>query len=394
MKDLLAKNLNTSQIEAALYTNGPLIIFAGAGTGKTRVITHRIAYLLSLGIDPRSILAVTFTNKAAAEMKKRVIDLVPHLGSRIWVSTFHAFCAYFLSVEATKINLNTDFLIYDFIEQKNVIKDCMKELNLDEKKIRISSIVDKISRAKDDLKSPSDMANESENTHSYSKTLLTQIYLLYQKKLEKAGALDFGDLIMRTVSALRQYPALLEYYQEKYKYIMVDEYQDTNHAQYMLIKLLASKHRNVCVVGDDDQCLPQGTSILTSNGYKKVETVSQNDTLISAAGYGKTTLSKIENIKRRKYKNLIVKIKTKSGKIITATPNHIAFTKLNPSPKMYYVYLTYKENTGYRIGQSKGIHIEIDKTTNSLIIKSTKKYKESADKIWILKVFKDKTFVS
>ncbi|MDR3275033.1 MAG: UvrD-helicase domain-containing protein [Endomicrobium sp.] len=253
MKEIITKNLNLSQVEAVLYTEGPLIIFAGAGTGKTRAITHRIAYLLSLGVAPWSILAVTFTNKAAAEMKKRVIDLVPQTGQNVWISTFHSFCAYFLRIESQKINLNPDFLIYDFSDQKNVIRECLSELNIDEKKFKIPTIADKISRAKDDLNLPYDMASEAENTGNFLDITISKIYELYQKKLLRAGVLDFGDLIMQTVLALQQYPELLKRYQEKYKYIMVDEYQDTNHAQYMFVKLLAGKHQNICVVGDDDQ---------------------------------------------------------------------------------------------------------------------------------------------
>jgi DNA helicase-2/ATP-dependent DNA helicase PcrA len=209
--------------------------------------------LLSIGVAPYSILAVTFTNKAATEMKQRVIELSPETGEKVWISTFHAFCAYFLRVEAVKIGLNPNFLIYDFSEQKNVIKDCLKDLNLDEKKFKISSIADKISRAKDDLKTSSDMATQAEEEGDFMGTTIAKIYQLYQKKLESSGSLDFGDLIMRTVVSLEQYPSLLEHYQEKYKHIMIDEYQDTNHAQYMFAKLLAAKNKNICVVGDDDQ---------------------------------------------------------------------------------------------------------------------------------------------
>ncbi|MDR2399110.1 MAG: UvrD-helicase domain-containing protein [Endomicrobium sp.] len=253
MEEILIKNLNSHQKEAVLCTEGPLIIFAGAGTGKTRVITHRIAYLLSKGVAPWSILAVTFTNKAAAEMKQRVVDLAPESGEKVWVSTFHAFCAYFLRIEATKIGLNPNFLIYDYSEQKNLIKDCLKELDLDEKKFKISSIADKISRAKDDLKSPSDIAAKAKEDNDLFGIAIAKIYQFYQRKLESSGSLDFGDLIMRTVIALEQYHILLDYYQDKYKYIMIDEYQDTNHAQYMFAKLLAAKNKNICVVGDDDQ---------------------------------------------------------------------------------------------------------------------------------------------
>ncbi|MDR0956790.1 MAG: UvrD-helicase domain-containing protein [Endomicrobium sp.] len=253
MKELLTKNLNSYQKEAVLCTEGPLIIFAGAGTGKTKVITHRIAYLLSLGVAPWSILAVTFTNKAATEMKQRVIALASQVGANVQISTFHSFCVYFLRHEASKANLNPNFVIYDFADQKNVIKDCLKELNLNEKKIKVSTIIDKISRAKDDLKYPSDMSANAEVNGDIVGSTIATVYQLYQKKLKKITALDFGDLIAYTVSILKQHPLILTYYQEKYKYIMVDEYQDTNHAQYTLIKLLAQKYRNICVVGDDDQ---------------------------------------------------------------------------------------------------------------------------------------------
>jgi DNA helicase-2/ATP-dependent DNA helicase PcrA len=253
MEQILTQKLNSHQKEAVLHSQGPLIIFAGAGTGKTRVITYRIAYLLSSGISPNSILAVTFTNKAAAEMKSRVVKLAANSGSNVWISTFHSFCAYFLRMEASKIKLNLDFLIYDFADQRNIIHDCIKELNIDEKKFKPNSLVDKISRAKDELKSPQNLAIEAQENGSMFASTYAKVYELYQKKLVSSGALDFGDLIMYSVEALQNNPQLLEKYQERYKYIMVDEYQDTNRAQYVLIKLLSSKYKNLCVVGDDDQ---------------------------------------------------------------------------------------------------------------------------------------------
>ncbi|MDR3330717.1 MAG: UvrD-helicase domain-containing protein [Endomicrobium sp.] len=277
MKNLLIKNLNLFQKEAVFYTKGPLIIFAGAGTGKTKVITHRIAYLLSLDISPRSVLAVTFTNKAATEMKRKVNNLISQIEVKkymlkdIQISTFHSFCAYFLRIEGSKISLSPNFVIYDFSDQKNIIKDCLKELNVDEKKIKISNVINKISRAKDDLKSPSDMAIESNSVNNFDIATMVEIYNLYQKKLERSNALDFGDLIMHTVIILQQYPTILEKYHEKYKYIMVDEYQDTNHAQYTLIKLLAQKYCNICVVGDDDQSIYswRGANIGNILNFKK-----------------------------------------------------------------------------------------------------------------------------
>lgn len=252
---MLLENLNPSQKEAVLHTEGPLIIFAGAGTGKTRVITQRIAYLLSKGVKPYNILAVTFTNKAAGEMKKRVEELAPSAGGDVRVSTFHSFCTYVLSVEAGNFGINPDFLIYDMGEQAKVIKECLKELNLDEKKYKPSWVVNRISRAKDDLNLPLDVEAKAIADGDFYQQMIAKIYRLYQEKLERYGALDFGDLIMQTVLKLQEHKDILKKYQEKFKYILVDEYQDTNHSQYLLTKMLAEKHHNICVVGDDDQSI-------------------------------------------------------------------------------------------------------------------------------------------
>jgi DNA helicase-2/ATP-dependent DNA helicase PcrA len=254
MKKFTVENLNFSQAQAVFCIERPLIIFAGAGTGKTRVITNKIAYLLSLGISPHSILAVTFTNRAAMEMKKRVTDLVTtETGSDVWISTFHSFCSCLLRTEALKIGLPSNFSIYNFSDQKGVVKDCFKDLNIDESKFTVSTIADRISRAKDDLKFPVDMTTKFGNENGLFVNTVVRVYELYQKKMETIGSLDFGDLIMQTVLAFQKHPMLLDSYQEKYKYIVVDEYQDTNYAQYVLVKLLAAKYHNICVCGDDDQ---------------------------------------------------------------------------------------------------------------------------------------------
>ncbi|MDR2676506.1 MAG: UvrD-helicase domain-containing protein [Endomicrobium sp.] len=252
---MITKNLNPSQLEAVLHNNGPLIVFAGAGTGKTKVIVHRIARLLFFDTVPYFILAVTFTNKAAAEIKMRVTNLVPEVKQNVWISTFHSFCTYFLRTEYQKINLNQNFLIYNSYDQKNVIKECLFELNIDENKFKPSTVADKINHAKNNLKTSHVMTIEAKNIGDIFSTTISDIYGLYQKKLSRANALDFGDLVMYTVFMLQEYPMLLEYYQEKYKYVIVDEYQDTNYAQYILIKLISERYKNICVVGDDDQSI-------------------------------------------------------------------------------------------------------------------------------------------
>lgn len=249
------ENLNNSQKEAVLHTEGPLIIFAGAGTGKTRVITYRIAYLLEQGVKPYNILAVTFTNKAANEMRKRVNELTDNMAYDVKVSTFHSFCLYLLSCEAKNFGIDPNFLIYDMGEQVNVIKECIKEMNLDDKKFKPTWVANRISRAKDDLDTPKDMNDDCQAKGDFYGKTVSAIYELYQKKLKTYNAFDFGDLIMQTVLNLQAYPDILSKYQDKFQYILVDEYQDTNHAQYVLTKMLAEKYKNICVVGDDDQSI-------------------------------------------------------------------------------------------------------------------------------------------
>ena len=252
---LLLENLNNSQKEAVLHTEGPLIIFAGAGTGKTRVITYRIAYLLEHGVKPYNILAVTFTNKAANEMRKRVNELTDNMASEVKVSTFHSFCLYLLSCEAKNFGIDPNFLIYDMGEQVNVVKECIKELNLDDKKFKPTWVANRISRAKDDLDTPQDMSDDCQSKGDFYGKTISTIYELYQKKLKTYNAFDFGDLIMQTVLNLQANSDILSKYQDKFQYILVDEYQDTNHAQYVLTKMLAEKYKNICVVGDDDQSI-------------------------------------------------------------------------------------------------------------------------------------------
>lgn len=253
--DPIFDKLNPAQKDAVLQTEGPLIIFAGAGTGKTRVITHRIAYLLSKEVTPWNILAVTFTNKAAEEMRRRVDALAPGRGRSVWISTFHSFGAQFLRMEAKTLGIDPSFLIYDDADQKNLLRDCVRELNLDEKKFKPSRLAEIISRSKDDLLDADSYGIHSLASGDHFRQVVATVYGLYQKKLNMSGALDFGDLLMGTVTALRDNGQVRAKYQERFRYLLVDEYQDTNHAQYMLTKFLAGKHRNICVVGDDDQSI-------------------------------------------------------------------------------------------------------------------------------------------
>jgi len=215
MEEILTQ-LNPEQKKAVLHTDGPLLVLAGAGTGKTRVVTHRIAYLLSKGISPEKILAVTFTNKAAGEMKNRVEKLSPEFGKFVWVSTFHSFGAKLLRIESKNIGLHSNFVIYDETDQKNLIKSCLKELNIDDKKFKIGIFHEIISRAKDDLiDSESYMIHSSISDEPF-RQLVSSVYSLYQKKLTEASAVDFGDLLLKLVEMLKKYPELEKKYQQRF----------------------------------------------------------------------------------------------------------------------------------------------------------------------------------
>ncbi len=250
----LKKLLNKEQYEAATTIEGQVLILAGAGSGKTRVLTHRIAYMLEeKDINPYNILAITFTNKAAAEMRERVKALVGEQADRMWISTFHSSCVRILRREIEKLGYKKDFTIYDSSDQKTLVKHVMKELEINEKDISENEILGSIGKAKDNLQSPSAYMRECEG--NYRKEKVARAYELYQKKLKNNNALDFDDLIFKTVELFKNHEDILDFYQGKFKYIMIDEYQDTNKAQYEFTKLLAGKYKNICVVGDDDQCI-------------------------------------------------------------------------------------------------------------------------------------------
>ena len=245
--------LNPAQKQAVEHTDGPLLIMAGAGSGKTKVLTCKVANLLAKGVSPWSILAITFTNKAATEMRERVDRMIGEGAKDVWLSTFHSFCARFLrrEVEATGM-YKRNFVIYDSSDSQVVIKDCLKELNLDPKQYAPSSIQNAISNAKNQLMGPKAMARDADN---FFQQKVAEVYALYAKKLRTNNAMDFDDLLMVSVLLLEEHEEIRVKYQNRFKYILVDEYQDTNGAQYQLTKILAAKHHNLCVVGDADQSI-------------------------------------------------------------------------------------------------------------------------------------------
>lgn len=251
---ITTEKLNPEQQKGVYTVNGPVLILAGAGSGKTRVLTNRTAYLIEeKGVDPYNILAITFTNKAAAEMRRRINELVGHGAEAIWISTFHSCCVRILRRFADRIGYDTSFTIYDTDDSNSLMKDVLKRLNIDNKLIKEKTALSTISSAKNELIDPMQFRTDAGGDFKYLK--LATIYEEYQNSLRKNNAMDFDDLIMNTVKLLRMDNDVREAYQERFQYIMVDEYQDTNTAQFELVSLLAGKYRNLCVVGDDDQSI-------------------------------------------------------------------------------------------------------------------------------------------
>ena len=263
--------LNKEQKEAVLTVEGPLLLLAGAGSGKTRVLTHRIAYMIDeIEVNPWHILAITFTNKAAGEMRERVDNLVGFGSEQIWVATFHSTCVKILRRHIDRLGFDNGFTIYDTDDQKAVIKDICKRFQIDTKQLKERAIMSAISSAKDELISP--LEYEINAFGDFTKKKIASVYKEYQAILKRSNALDFDDLIMKTVELFKSCPDVLYKYQERFKYIMVDEYQDTNTAQFELIRLLADRHHNLCVVGDDDQSIYKfrGANIRNILDYEKV----------------------------------------------------------------------------------------------------------------------------
>ena len=265
------ETLNDMQQKAVYHTEGPLLILAGAGSGKTRVLTHRIAYLIGeKGVNPWNILAITFTNKAAQEMRERVDQIVGNDGGSVWVSTFHSTCVRILRRYIDRLGYDNNFTIYDTDDQKTLMKDVCRRLDVDTKQYKERALLAAISHAKDELLTPDDMERNAGG--DFREKRIAEIYREYQASLRRNNALDFDDLIVKTVELFRKCGEVLEYWQDRFRYIMVDEYQDTNTAQFKFVSLLASRYENLCVVGDDDQSIYKfrGANIGNILGFERV----------------------------------------------------------------------------------------------------------------------------
>jgi DNA helicase-2/ATP-dependent DNA helicase PcrA len=380
------ENLNATQRAAVEHTEGPLLILAGAGSGKTRVLTQRIAHLLQSGkARPWQVMAVTFTNKAAGELRTRLEQAVGGSARDVMVGTFHSICVRLLRREWRSIG-RENFTIYDDDDQASVIKSVMQALQLPERQISVGAVRGAISRAKNELIGP-----ERFEPTTHFEELVRRIYESYQRKLREHNALDFDDLIMQTVLYLQRYPERARALSERYRYISVDEYQDTNHAQYVLVNLLAAEHHNLCVVGDDDQCLPTGTLIDTPCGRRPIEQLQIGDRVCGTGGSTSLVAGTITHVHQARRLGYLYRIETLDGHIVRGTEHHIVPARLPRLQAKYYVYLMYRAEYGFRIG------LTVSSRRTRLSLRGDGSYEEDhgylvrcnqehADKLWVLRI--------
>jgi DNA helicase-2/ATP-dependent DNA helicase PcrA len=319
--DFLDK-LNSPQRKAVTAGTGPVLVLAGPGSGKTRVLTQRVAWLIaSEGVRPYQILAVTFTNKAAREMEQRVQQLLGEDATQgMMLGTFHAICARLLRREAEHLPVESNFVIFDADDQERIVKSVIREFNLDEKRFRPAAIHGSISKAKNDLIGADDYP-----ITNYRDEVVKRIFTEYQKRLITSNAVDFDDLLVYTARLLEDNPSVREKYARRFVHVLVDEFQDTNIAQYTLVMHLSSAHKNIFCVGDPDQCFPVGTQISTPQGKRAIETIETGDIVFAASGFGAMLASRVAHAGRRYFNGDLVKVTTKSGNSFTVTPNHIIF---------------------------------------------------------------------
>ena len=321
--ETLLSGLNDPQREAVTYGEGPLLILAGAGSGKTRVLTHRIAYLVATGAaNPNEILAITFTNKAAGEMRDRAELLVGRRVRAMWVMTFHAACARMLRAHADKLGYTRRFTIYDQADARRLIKRCLDDLGIDPKRFTPGSIHNQISDAKNKLR---DADSYAQMVGSFFEQTVADVYRAYERELHRMNAMDFDDLLVRAVNVLELFQEVRDHYAGTFRHVLVDEYQDTNHAQYRWLQLLAEERRNLMVVGDDAQCLVAGTQVTMADGsWRSIEDISVGDLVLSGHGGGEFGAARVVRV-HSSARAEGVAITMRSGRRLVSTPEHTHF---------------------------------------------------------------------
>ncbi len=351
--DQLLAGLNDPQREAVTHGDGPLLILAGAGSGKTRVLTHRIAYLVATdAAKPNEILAITFTNKAAGEMRERAELLVGRRVRAMWVMTFHAACARMLRAHADRLGYTRQFTIYDQADSRRLVKRCIDDLGIDPKRYTPAAVQSQISDAKNKLR---DADAYGQLVESYFEQTVADVYRSYERELHRMNAMDFDDLLVRAVNVLELFPEVRARYAEGFRHVLVDEYQDTNYAQYRWLQLLAGEHRNLMVVGDDAQCVVEGTLVTMADGTERpIEEVRTGDEVLSGYGSGDFRPGRVLRTHRSVRRDGIA-ITMESGRQVISTPEHVHFAGylVGRTPQLFLTYLMWRRDRGFRIGTSR-----------------------------------------
>jgi DNA helicase-2/ATP-dependent DNA helicase PcrA len=360
--------LNPDQLDAVVHPGGALLVIAGAGSGKTRVLTHRIAHLVDQGVHPTNILAITFTNKAAGEMRERLATLVGPVVKAMWVSTFHSACVRILRANADVLGYPRTFSIYDQADAQRLTGYVIRDLSLDPKRFAPRAVHDIISRWKNDLVLPGQAHDLASNPFDRK---VAEIYADYQTRLLKAGAMDFDDLLVQTVQLFRTHPDVLAQYQQRFQHILIDEYQDTNVAQNELALLLAGSHENITVVGDMDQCLPEGTPISTPHGPRPIESLRIGDQVASIRGGGGPYTAVVTHVHHAPHDGWVVRVRA-GGYELVGTTEHIVPTRIAFPADRHLVYLMYRHDRGFRIGRT------IEASESAWVLRSCESSDEAA----------------
>lgn len=387
--------LNDAQKTAVGATEGPLLVLAGAGAGKTKTITHRILHLIKKGVAPENILAVTFTNKAAAEMKERLDALLkenPEINRPIsvvglpFVGTFHSLCVKIIKENAKILSAKRHFSIYDRSDSKKAVKESLKQLGFSEKEFDPSKVLSIISREKGNLVSKEEFAAREGN--EFFGGIVARTWVKYEAILKKENAYDFDDLLVVAANLLQNNEQVRNYYLKIWRYIHIDEYQDTNEVQYKIMKLLAGGKGNICVVGDIDQCLTANTMITMADGKTKpIDEAKRGEYVLSNYGSGDFRPARIIRKQKRFFKGKLVRIETTRGKTLTSTPEHIHFAgyRLGLTPQMHFCYLMYKKEVGWRIGATQVYTNSQKKPVIGFVQRCNQ---EHADSAWIISTHK------
>ena len=377
----LLADLNPPQRQAVEHGEGPLLMLAGAGSGKTRALTHRIAYLVATGqARPSEILAITFTNKAAGEMRDRVEELVGGISRLMWVMTFHSACARILRSDADRLGYKRAFTIYDQADSLRMVKRCMAEFEVDPKRFAPRAVQAQISGAKNRLLDADGYRSEQ---GSFFEETVADVFGLYEKRMHEANAMDFDDLLVRTVDLLELFSDVRDRYRRAFRWVLVDEYQDTNRAQYRLLQLLCEEHRNLTVVGDDSQCLLEGTRVAMADGTEKpIEAIEAGDVIRSSYGSGRTGAARVLRTHRAE-RGEGVRIRTKGGREITSTPEHTHFAgfKRSFTPDMHLTYVMRRAGKGFRVGVTRTFNHNKRVPVSGVGLRAMQ---EGADAAWVV----------